>query len=127
MTTYLSGPVVIVDDATGIDSEEMVGPTDWTDLVLTAPWTAVGGLTLGWRLDGTGNVQLRGIVATGVAGNPIATLPAGARPARLLIMPIGITNLTAGQYQVQIDTTGVITARGTGDSQTFDGVVFSTI
>jgi hypothetical protein len=55
-----------------------------------------------------GDVELRGLVKSGVIGSAIFTLPAGWRPASSLLMAT-ISNGAFGS--VQIDNTGVVTPR----------------
>lgn len=55
----------------------------WYDLPLESPWTPIGG---GWETPqyrySHGNVELRGGVEGGAAGDHIAQLPLGHRPEK---------------------------------------------
>lgn len=92
------------------------GPaTAWTDLVLAAPWTQYQAAT-SWgspmvrSVDGV--VQLRGMVTggtTGTSSEPLAVLPAWARPARARIGTV-VASDQVGTFQANTD--GALFLRG---------------
>lgn len=78
----------LVADSTQTLGVKWAGETAWTNLTLSANWTAAGFSVPGYRKDALGFVHLRGVVIVGAgAANPLATMPAGYRPAQDTYVP----------------------------------------
>ena len=106
-------PTVAKSAAETIDAAlAALGSGTWTNLTLSAGWSAVSGRTPQARLVGN-TVYIRGAVtgASGASWASFATLPAGMRPAvtQFLGAEIAvIAGVGAGVFGLQVATTGVL-------------------
>lgn len=120
------------DDDVSIATTEYVqgelAGTDWTDITPASPFTAVSTQPPRWRIDGAGNVHIRGAVnrVTATSGVTVFTLPAEARPTGLVAVPVRTNAVgTVGQLTVNVDGTVVLTFAGTPSALGLE-IVFST-
>ena len=78
----------------------------WLALTLTSPWAHYGA-PYGpvWYRKVNDEVQLRGLVSTGVVGTVIATMPVGYRPQ---YEPIFTVSAGAGVGEIRVNTAGQV-------------------
>ena len=107
-------PTVAQSAAETIDAAlAALGSGTWTNLTLSAGWSAVaGGRTPQARLVGN-TVYIRGAVtgASGASWASFATLPAGMRPAAAQFLGAQIAIIAgvgAGAFGLHVATTGVL-------------------
>jgi hypothetical protein len=107
----------------------------WAALTLINGYTPYSGANPQYRIDGAGNVYLRGILASGNQNTVAFQLPAGARPgSKQDFASSGAVTANGSGWNivlgfVQIDTNGNATifqstSSGTVVSVPLDGIVF---
>jgi hypothetical protein len=104
-------------------------PPTWTGFTFQNSWTNVGGdyETGAYFKDGTERVYFKGSVKNGTPGQPIATLPASARPPKNVIFKVYEVGTGTGTILVQsngeiIPIIGLPTVH-----LSLDGISFSTV
>lgn len=98
----------------------------WHNVKLTNGWKygAFGSSQPQWAIDSSAVVHLRGSIAKGTLGLPAFILPAAARPASTVYLPIYTSAATEGS--LFIDTAGAVNPEGGSASgfSSLEGITF---
>lgn len=109
-----AGSIVAVDPTTGTSRANPAQPEAWHAMSLLNSWTNVAGTSAQYRLLPTGDVQTVLSITGGTVGSgtPVATLPAGYRPAHTATSVIGVSGAGAAPVATpsfQLDSSGSLT------------------